>query len=75
MRDGIDNCGPDLMDGTYSHNNNSNQQGTSSVHIFLQNQIGVCNSNNANSFNDISTLARILIVDDKSPRYINLYPP
>lgn len=59
-----DNYAPDPMDGAYSHNNNSNHQDISSMHVFLPNQI-VCNSNKANSFNDISTLVRILVVDDE----------
>jgi CheY-like chemotaxis protein len=60
-----DNHAPDLMDGAYSHNNSNNQQDINSMQVFLQNQIGVSNSKNANSFNDISTLARVLVVDDE----------
>ena len=60
-----DNYAPDLMDGAYSHNKNSNQQDISSLHIFLHDQIEVCNSNNDKNFNDTSILARILVVDDE----------
>src|SRR5918994_5322223 len=59
-----DNYAPDLMDNAYSRNN-SDQQDISSLHIFLHDQIEVCNSNNDISFDDTTILARILVVDDE----------
>ena len=67
-----DNYAPDPMDSAYSHNNSSNQQDTSRMHVFLPSQIGVCSSNKANTFNDISTLVRILVVDDEPDISFNL---
>jgi CheY-like chemotaxis protein len=61
-----DNHASNVVNCIYSHNNNnSDQLSTRRSQVYLNDKIGLCNSNNSDNYNNTSILVRILVVDDE----------